>query len=895
MRGVWGLMASLLITLMSFAQAKEQPMPAARDQILVLSSYQFGLPVTDSINRGILKAARENGVSIDDVFVEHLDFVRNPSGDYRAEMVKLLDHKYAGKKIDLVIAQGAPARDLLAGEGKSLFPEAAILVLTTPGVTPFRGHSGKVMNIPWTLDPAGSLRVALELFPGTRRVYVITGANDSILPLLEEAQKAFLPWRDQLEFEYTNQMTYAEMLNRVASLPPHTIVIYSSYFHDASGRSFVPAEVLGKVTQTSNAPVFSTLEAYLGLGIVGGSMQRQEEIGKQAGRLALDYLAGRIKLSAPLTTFPAPTRMMFDWRELTRWKANISRLPIDSLIINKPLTLWGQYKAAVVTAVVVCLVLGCLSATLFILNLRLKRMTTAASDSEARFRVMVEHAPEAIVVFDLDSNLISDANAKAEQLLGLDRETLTKGALDRFFVSSPTASNEAVEGLADRSLRALAGEEVMFEQTIRRDDGKEHVCEATLVRLPYRGQRLLRTSLVDITERRLAQANQTHLLEQLHHSQKMDAVGQLAGGIAHDFNNMLAGIMGAAEFLKISIPPEGKPSRYLDMIVTATSRAADLTHKLLVFSRKGNKASTAVDVARVAQETVEILSHTVDKRIVITFENSATTAMVIGDDSMLQNAFMNIGINASHAMPDGGALSFNVRNIQLDKVYCSASPFELEPGPYVEVEIRDTGCGMPLEIQKRIFEPFFTTKEQGKGTGLGLAAVYGTVLDHRGGISVYSEVGQGTVFHIYLPIPDHLDTASLAEEAPLRGAGTILLVEDEEILRLTGEAILENLGYTVISAINGKDGVEIFERRRGEIDLVILDMVMPVMGGREAFDQLRKLDPSVKVLLSSGFSKEEDLDEMKRNGLCGFIRKPYRQAGISRLIAETLASDRPQN
>jgi len=381
---------------------------------------------------------------------------------------------------------------------------------------------------------------------------------------------------------------------------------------------------------------------------------------------------------------------------------------------------------------------------------------------------------------------------------------------------------------------------------------------------------------------------QFELEQQLNQSRKLDAIGQLAGGIAHDFNNMLSGIMGAAELLKYNKVLDEKNIKFLNIIIKSSTKAADLTAKLLAFGHKSKATTIAVDIHSIIDDTMELLERSIDKKITINFIKNTEKSTVVGNNSLLQNSFMNIAINASHAMPDGGDITFTTSNVYLDATYCNENIFNITPGNYLLVDIRDSGCGIPLEHLKKIFDPFFTTKEQGKGTGLGLAAVYGIIQDHHGAITVYSEVNVGTVFHIYLPLSDQSITIKQNLETVISGTGLVLFVDDEEIIRVTVEEMLKELNYNVIIAKNGLEAVEIFKKKYQKIDLVLLDMIMPEMNGREAFFKMREIKEDVKVIISSGFSKDGDLDELNQNGLKAFIHKPYRISELSQVLAKTL-------
>lgn len=509
------------------------------------------------------------------------------------------------------------------------------------------------------------------------------------------------------------------------------------------------------------------------------------------------------------------------------------------------------------------------------------------TESEETFRRLFENSSDAIILMK-DGRFV-ECNRAALNLAGLEsREQLlglSPADISPEVQEDGRSSAEKIEQQVGAALEQGYGR---FEWLFKKSDNSHYFVDIALMPIVIRGSTMVHMTWRDITSFKKAAQERERLQEQLLQSQKMDAVGQLAGGVAHDFNNILSGIMGAAELMREFDNSPEKQETYLKLILTATQKAADLTRKLLTFARKREKDSRPVDVVRVISESIEIFNRTLNKNIEIRFENHADSGVVTGDETLLQNVLLNLGINASHAMPDGGTLSFQIRNVVLDSNYCRMSPFDLTPGNFVEIEVRDNGCGMTMDVQKRIFEPFFTTKERGKGTGLGLSMAYGAIKDHGGAINVYSEVGVGTVFHVYLPLAAQAVVIKVPEQVVIHGSGKILLVDDEDFLRNIGRTILESLGYEAVLAADGREAIEIFAKNPEEFDLVVLDMIMPVMGGKEALIHMKKLKPDCRVIVSSGFAKEDDLSEMEQLGICGFLRKPFKMADLSQLIARAL-------
>ncbi len=384
---------------------------------------------------------------------------------------------------------------------------------------------------------------------------------------------------------------------------------------------------------------------------------------------------------------------------------------------------------------------------------------------------------------------------------------------------------------------------------------------------------------------------QEELLERLRQSQKMDAIGHLAGGVAHDFNNMLTGILSAAELAEEFIDNEQPDGRkYLDIIKKSAERASGLTQKLLVFSRKGQYDMKIADIHEIIIASIELLEHTLNKNIEIKTDFKAEDHLVSADYNQLQNLFINLSLNAAYSMPEGGTLLFSSSIIFLDESFCRASQFRLKPGKYINISVEDTGSGIAPEIIGKIFDPFFTTRKQGEGTGLGLSTVYGAVLQHNGAVNVYSEPGTGTVFRLYFPLShDSGLPGSVDNEAVSDISGTVLVVDDEEVIRKTASAMLERCGLNVITAENGLEAIEKFAADKENIDIIILDMIMPEMSGKKCFYRLREIDAYVKVIISSGFSKEEDIRQLREDGLSGFIGKPFRKDELLGIISDTIS------
>jgi two-component system cell cycle sensor histidine kinase/response regulator CckA len=415
------------------------------------------------------------------------------------------------------------------------------------------------------------------------------------------------------------------------------------------------------------------------------------------------------------------------------------------------------------------------------------------------------------------------------------------------------------------------GEPYKLDVRVRLPGGRHADVVATGVPVMDAHGRIIRLlgTVQDVTERKQLEA-------QLLQLQKMEAIGQLAGGIAHDFNNLLTPIGGFAELLLWKAPEGSKEQEYLRQIKVAAERAAALTRQLRLFARQAGGERRPTQLNDVVEETRDLLERSIPKEIAIALRLEPELWTVEADPSQISQVLMNLGLNARDAMPEGGTLTLETRNVTLEEGYARALQ-GAQPGRYVCLSVADTGCGMSPEVQARLFEPFFTTKEVGKGTGLGLAVVYGIVKGHGGFIHVYSGVGRGSTFHVYLPAIEGVAEGRAIERLELpTGTETILLVDDEEGLRALGRRVLEDCGYAVLTAENGVQALEVYQAQRGEIALVVLDVIMPQMGGQKCLRRLRELDAQVKVLISTGYTADSTAQALVAEGALGVVEKPFR-------------------
>jgi PAS domain S-box-containing protein len=395
--------------------------------------------------------------------------------------------------------------------------------------------------------------------------------------------------------------------------------------------------------------------------------------------------------------------------------------------------------------------------------------------------------------------------------------------------------------------------------------------------------------VVDITERKKSEQERENLQRQLLQAQKMEAIGTLAGGIAHDFNNLLQAILGYAELLLMKKEPEDPDRKKLEVIQRAARDGADLVARILTFSRKGESKARPMDINDEIRRVERLLRRTLPKMIRIDLLLADDIRIIDADPAQIEQVILNLGVNAQHALPEGGRLIIETSNVSLSDESASTH-LGAKPGDYVLLTVSDTGLGMPPEVLDRIFEPFFTTKTNGEGTGLGLAMVHGIVAQHGGYIRCYSELGKGTSFKMYFPVSsaELRSDLALTGEMLASGSETVLLVDDDDRVREMARQVIEMGGYNLLVARSGEEALVKYRDRKVEISLVVLDLSMPGMGGKLCLEELLRIDPDARVIVTSGYYSDALTHHKKGSGARGFIVKPYDAKGILQAIRKVL-------
>lgn len=903
------LLLLLLCTVPATAAVSSAPHASLYGKrVLFLSSYDYGRAGVDSYTRTYMKAMMDGGLAGEDVVVEFLNLNTLSEPVLRTKMRELLLLRYSkgsGHQADLIVAMQQPAFDYLLAELAPLAQTTPVLAINTSGKALPAGTPPTIWQQQANVDFAGTLAQAMALFPNTRQIVMAVGASEADQTLKRRMQQAAQAWQGKVALRYLDDLTLAQMRIEVARLPPDALLVTGNVNRDVAGNIATPVQFAAQLARLASVPAFGLYNANLGQGILGGSILDIEDAARQVAGISLDVLAGR----APGALLPAVRPVpMYDWQQLQRWDADIGRLPPQAVFLNRPPNVWQEHRAVVMVVGGVFMIMACLLSALLLQQRRLLRAESEARESEQRFRILVEHAPEAILVYDVDLDRFVDSNGSAQQMLGMSREALLVcGPFDLY--SSEQPDNLPLALMVEEHLRlVMLGETIHVERNIRRADGSVFPAEVRMVRLPMDGRRLVRGGIVDISARKrgeqellgyrdhleeLVQQRTAALSVAVTEAQSANrAKSVFLANMSHELRTPLNSVIGFSQMMADSTSMFEEEKQNLAIINRAGHHLLTLINDILELSKieagRMQLQTGPVDLNGLLDEVLEMVRMRASERgIALCVERRNVPPLVRLDGAKLRQVLLNLLSNALKFIEQGSV------TLSLD---CQPDG-DGQGQVLLAFAVRDTGSGIAEADLERIFEPFVQADSAvaQAGTGLGLSISREFVRLMQGQLRVESRLGQGSVFSFALNVPIVAATPALPMRPgrvcclpPAQRGRAVLVVDDDGNCRKLLAGLLAPLGFALQEASGGAQAQAMLAAQR--FDLVLSDWRMPDMDGLVLTRWLRaRVDlaqPRLAIMTASAF--EEEKQEALAAGADAFLRKPIEQEHLFTMLEQQL-------
>jgi PAS domain S-box-containing protein len=902
---------SLAVPLAAHA-ANDRPAPHKR--ILFLSSYRYGRAGTDTLIRTYADSLVQSGFRNDDLMVEHLNLNFNDGAEAKVRLRELLLQRYTTNRPDLIVALQQPALTYALTSLRPLTAGVPLLAINanaaaagSPG-----GKGIAILEQSTTIDFAGTLRQALALFPGTRRVLVTAGVSDADQDIKRQIERAAAPWSGKLAIDYLDTLTLAQMLARVGQPAPGTIVICGVVNRDREGALTVPLQFAGDVARHAGVPVFALYNTVVGSGAVGGSVLSIEDEARRLAATSLALLDGSLPPSQRTGVLPAQHVPMYDWAQLTRWGADTTRLPSGALLVNRPPSLWQEHRASIVSTLAAFGALIVLLTSLLLQRRRLRRARHEISESEARYRILVEYASEAILVYDLDLDRIIDANSKTVAVLGYSLEELrTLGTADFYMPEQPGLDGgrqALMDSVAANAARIMQGEPVTVERLVRRRDGSAFSAEVRMVKLPAAGRRLLRSAIVDISERKRAEEE---LLQYRDHLEELvqqrtaalsvavadaeaanRAKSIFLANMSHELRTPLNSVIGFSQLMADSGSMQDEEKRNLAIINRAGYHLLTLINDILELSKieagRIQLQPAVIDVGDMLREMLDMLrARSLQAGLTLHLETSGLPQLVRADGAKLRQILLNLLSNALKFVEHGS----------VTLAACGKPVAGEDALVELTFSVRDTGAGIAAADQRRIFAPFIQVDGAAKqaGTGLGLTISREFVHLMGGELGLTSAPGEGADFFFSIVVPRERSWRAPAAShgrvlalPPEQRGKLILLADDNDDCHLLLSALLLPLGFELHAVRDGAAAMAALRTLRPA--LVLADWRMPLVDGLALTRWLRghggMAHLPVVIMTASAF--EEERREALAAGADAFLRKPIEQDKLFAVLEQQL-------
>ena len=856
-------------------------------QVLVLNSYNKGFPWVD----GIVEAV-ESGLNAEKLHyqlrVEYMDTKVTPyTAAYKKKLYELYSLKYATYKFDAIVASDDNAFNFLREYSQELFPETPIVfcAVNNTNAANLIDHN-YFTGVLETPDQESMINLALRLHPGIKKIYFIADTTTPGNYRWEKQTVPLISTYPNIEFtRIDDSLSLPQIEDKMSNLPDDAISFYAVLTRDKTGRLFSLKEAVSRISKASRTPIYTFLGQDLKYGLIGGNVMEGYRQGELASHLVLRILKGENTVDIPVEEKPT-SQFKFSYPQLQRFNINVSDLPEDSIIINKPDSFYMQNKHVFWIASGAFTFLLTVVVLLAFNTIRSRKAELHQRESEAKWRLLFSKSPVGICTADLLGNIVM-TNLAYEQMLGYSKEEL-KG-LSFFDVTHPDHRPRNRE-LFQKMFSLDSNGFKMEKLYVRKDGGIIDVSvNATAVR-DDKGNPIFGTAFIeDITEHKKAEKEQEKLKDQLTQAQKMESIGNLAGGIAHEFNNMLAIIMGNNELIIEELPQGSLARESTEEIRIAGLRARDVVKQLLTFSRHGDAIQKVMDLYFTVQESMKLIRSSTPTNIKIEQNLSTDTYPIMGNDTQINQLLINLCNNGVDALPEkGGLITIELFNETID-IQQTRHQINLRPGQYAKLMVSDNGSGMDAEVLERIFDPYFTTKDIGEGTGIGMAVVHGIVKRHGGEIIVDSTLGRGTTFTVFLPAHAGLleQKNDEVEVLPV-GDEYILYVDDEPSIATLGKRLLNSLGYTTESTTEPEKALDILRSNPSKFDLLITDMAMPNITGDQLVIETLKIRPDMPTIICTGYSAKISEKDAANIGASSYVMKPINKSELAKVVRKVL-------
>jgi signal transduction histidine kinase/ActR/RegA family two-component response regulator len=873
----------LAITLFLTTVATSHGAKDALPEVLVLLSRNPSDTWATAELDGILLGLR-SGPSPVAATVEWMDWQGTSGVDYDQYLLSYYAKKYAQHRVRVVMGADEPALTFLLAHRDALFPQAQVVFSgVMKAEDSFREGRPWLTGVVEDGDPAATVRMAMSLQPKLSRLYILEDSTMSGAGVKRRIERDMPEESKRILLELLRADTAQALFTAVEHLPPDSAVLLT--------RSRVARRMLTEFRARCPVPIYGQRSPAHLDGMVAGALVDGGWHGEAAGRLALRLLAGESAANISLVR-DVPLRIVADFREMNRFGFSFAVLPPEVEILNRPLNVWNEYPTLAIT---IAAALASLTVLVLLLGSALRQKRRAADalkNSLSLLNATFDATADGVLAVD-SAGKVTGYNHQFLTLWRIPPELAARRD-DGALLSNVVGQLRNPELFLKRVQQLYATPEAESFDFIEFKDGRIFERRSRPQRLE--GRIVGRVwNFADITERRRGEQKHRKLEAELAHAHKLEALGTLAGGIAHDFNNLLTAIIGYTQLGRDALPPDHPVRTDLEVVLSASDRARDLVQQILMFSRKGPAEHRYITLNSVVKDAVRLLRASVPASIDLRCEIRDVEHTVLADGSQVNQAILNLGGNAAHALGrQSGQITIRLEPVEVNATVAREQP-QLREGRFVCLSVIDTGQGMDAETLPRIFDPFFTTKEPGEGTGLGLAVVHGIMKGHNGAVTVESTLGAGTTFRLYFPeveAPASGNPAPLVVAATTRNESLLVIDDDAKVLHVT-ERLLQSLGYDVTACRGPEGALEVLRTRSAEIDGVVTDLNMPKMSGLEFTAELRRICPEMPVVLVTGFLGDGEVEQQAGElGIEEVVEKPFTSGTLGTAVRTAL--DREQ-